>query len=176
MESTGGRPGGSLPPDRDAAVSALFLAHHARLVGLARLLVDDLPTAEDVVQDAFAELYRRWRWLRDPDAAVGYLRTAVTNGARSRLRRRQVARGKERPAPGSAPSAEHLAMDREDHREVVAGVSALPRRQREVVVLRYYLDLSEAEIANTLNISKGTVKAHTSRALAALTATLEHAR
>jgi RNA polymerase sigma-70 factor (sigma-E family) len=166
----------ALPADRDEAVSALFLAHHARLVALARLLVDDLPTAEDVVQDAFADLYRRWRWIRDREAAPAYLRTAVTNGARSRLRRRQVARAKDESSPVSAPSAEHLAIDREDLREVVAGVHALPHRQREVVVLRYYLDLTEAEIASTLQISKGTVKSHMARAVAALTATLEHAR
>jgi RNA polymerase sigma-70 factor (sigma-E family) len=167
---------GELPTDRDAAVSALFLAHHAQLVGLARLLVDDLPTAEDVVQDAFADLYRRWHWLRDRGAVQAYLRTSVTNGARSRLRRRRVARDKDRPAPTVAPSAEHVAIDNEDHREVVAGVHRLPRRQREVVVLRYYLDLSEAEIASTLQISRGTVKAHMSRAVAALSASLEHAR
>jgi DNA-directed RNA polymerase specialized sigma24 family protein len=95
----------ALPTDRTAAVSALFYAHHAQLVGLARLLVDDLPTAEDVVQDAFADLYRRWYLLRDRGAVQAYLRTSVTNGARSRLRHRRVARDKDRAALSVAPSA-----------------------------------------------------------------------
>ena len=159
--------------DRDTAVTALFLTHHRRLVGLARLLVDDQQTAEDVVQDAFGQLYRRWPWLRDKGAAVPYLQVAVTNGARSALRRRGVRRRGDAVDVDDAPSAEQTALGGEDRRALRALIAALPARQRQVLVLRYYLDLSEAEIAERLDISKGSVKQHASRALAALSARLE---
>lgn len=167
---------GDLPRDRDEAVSALFVNHHARLVGLARLLVDDLATAEDVVQDAFTALYRRWPWIRDHSAALAYLQTSVANGARSALRRRRTARliGTERPP--ELPSAEASAIASDEQRRIVDALFVLPLRQRQVLVLRYYLDQTESEIATTLSISKGSVKQHASRALAALTAQLEAAR
>jgi RNA polymerase sigma-70 factor (sigma-E family) len=165
-----------LPADRDASITLLFQGYHRQLVGFAMLLVDDLATAEDVVQDAFLALHRRWTWLRDPQAAYEYLRTAVLNGSRSQLRRRRV-----RADPSSAvpapdqPSAEVSAADRAEREAVWAGVAALPRRQREVLVLRYYLDQTEAEIARTLSISVGSVKQHASRGLASLTSRLETA-
>ena len=166
----------ALPRDADDAIRALFYAHHARLVGYARLLVDDLGTAEDVVQEAFVSLHRHWGSLRDRNAALPYLRAAVANGARSQIRRLQVARTRSAAFVADAPSAESTAVVHEDHREVLAGLAALPLRQRQVLVLRYYLDLTEAEIASTLDISRGSVKAHASRALAALTSRLEAAR
>ena len=160
------------PGDREAALTALFLAHQRRLVGLARLLVDDQQTAEDVVQDAFVQLHRRWTWLRDKESAVSYLQVAVINGARSTLRRRVVRRREEPSAPADAPSAEAAALGDEELRELRAFIAGLPTRQRQVLVLRYYLDLSEAEIAHRLEISKGSVKQHASRALASLSAQL----
>lgn len=166
-------PSSVLPRDRDEAVTALFRAHHRRLVGLARLLVDDQQSAEDVVQDAFGQLHRRWRWLRDKDAAVAYLQTAVVNGSRSTLRRRRVRRREDPVVLPDAPSAEASACFQEDHRLLRAAVAALPRRQRQVLVLRYYLDLSEAEIAQSLDISRGSVKQHATRGLAALSARLD---
>ena len=166
----------ALPRDADEAVRARFYAHHARLVGYARLLVDDLGTAEDVVQDAFVSLHRHFGSLRDPGAALPYLRAAVANGARSQIRRLRVARTRGSAFVADVPSAESTAVLHEDHREVLAGLAALPLRQRQVLVLRYYLDLTEAEIASTLEISRGSVKAHASRALAALTTRLEAAR
>lgn len=162
--------------DRDAAVTALFLAHHARLVGLARLLVDDMPTAEDVVQDAFAALHRRWLWIRDKRAALYYLQASVANGARSNLRHRRVTRSVTLTAPGAVVSAETSVVATEDRRTLQTALAALPLRQRQVVVLRYYLDWSEREIADTLNISCGSVKQHTSRAMAALSSRLEATR
>ena len=161
------------PADRDSAITALFVAHHRRLVGLARLLVDDQQTAEDVVQEAFGQLHRRWTWLRDKDAAVGYLQVAVTNGSRSALRRRGVRRQRDEVHVDDEPSAEQAALRGETSRELRASIAALPVRQRQVLVLRYYLDLSEAEIADRLEISKGSVKQHASRALAALSSRLE---
>ncbi|HTC67932.1 MAG TPA: SigE family RNA polymerase sigma factor [Acidothermaceae bacterium] len=162
--------------DREAAVVVLFAIHHARLVGLARLLVDDLPTAEDVVQEAFTALYQRWPRLRDPQAAGSYLQSSVLNGARSSLRRRRTMLSLVREKPVPLPSAEQVAVGHETRREVIQSLHQLPGRQREVLVLRYYLDLSEAEIAATLSISRGSVKKHASRALTALSARLEPAQ
>ena len=156
---------------RAAVVSQLFLAHHRRLVGLASMFVDDRGTAEEVVQDAFLSLFNRWRLLRDPSSAVAYLNTCVVNGGRQRLRRgRTYSAAVTRWQPSSAvlPSAEQSAVVHQDSDQMWEAISALPRRQREVVVLRYYLDQSEAEIAETLGISRGSVKTHASRGLAAL--------
>jgi len=157
--------------DPTAAVTELFVAHHRRLVGLAALLVDDRQTAEDVVQDAFAGLHRRWRHLRDPDAAVGYLNRAVVNGSRDTLRRRRrsgTAVLQLVPRSGELASAEQDVVAHQDSDRLWAAVTALPTRQRQVLVLRYYLDQSESEIAETLNVSRGSVKRHASRGIAAL--------
>ena len=163
-----------LPAGRDAALTALFVAYQRQLVGFALLLVDDLATAEDVVQDAFLALHRRWFGMRDTQAAYEYLRTAVLNGGRSQLRRRRVrATARKNIAAADVPSAETSALDHAEYDAVVRHLAELPTRQRQVLVLRYYLDQSEAEIAETLSISPGSVKQHASRALAALTARLE---
>jgi RNA polymerase sigma-70 factor (sigma-E family) len=135
---------------------------------LAILLVDDISSAEDVVQEAFTGLYRNWGNLRDRNAAIGYLRTAVVNGSRSMLRRRRTARAYVPPDPGTARSAESLAMLSTEHQAVVSALADLAPRQREVLVLRYYGGLSEAEIAEATGLSKGTVKSTASRAVAKL--------
>jgi RNA polymerase sigma-70 factor (sigma-E family) len=158
--------------DRDRVVSDLFELHHRRLVGLAALLVDDRRSAEDVVQDAFAGLYRRWDHLRDPDAAVAFLNRAVVNGGRDTLRRkRRAGAASLRLVPRSEllDSAEHAVEQHEEADRLWEAVTALPLRQRQVLVLRYYLDQSEAEIADTLGVSRGSVKKHASRGIAALT-------
>jgi RNA polymerase sigma-70 factor (sigma-E family) len=157
-----------LPRGADDAVTALFAAHYPGLVRFAVLLVGDSAAAEDLAQDAFVRLHRRWRWIRDTDHALPYLRTAVLNGARSRGRRSAVERRHRPAAPPPSSSAEELALVSEEHREVLALLDRLPRRQREVIVLRYWLDLSEAEIARTLGVAPGTVKSSASRALTAL--------
>lgn len=146
----------------------LYRTHRMRLVRLAILLVDEPATAEDVVQEAFAGLHRHWSGLRDEAAALGYLRTAVVNGSRSVLRRRRTARGYVPPHNPNARSAESLAMLTAEHQAVVTALGRLPRRQREVLVLRYYGNLTEAEIAEATGVSKGTVKSTASRALDAL--------
>jgi RNA polymerase sigma-70 factor (sigma-E family) len=146
----------------------LYRAHRMRLVRLAILLVDDPTTAEDVVQEAFTGLYRHWSGLRDEAAALGYLRTAVVNKSRSVLRRRRTARAYVPPHSPHARSAESLAMLTAEHQAVVTALGRLPRRQREVLVLRYYGSLTEAEIAEATGVSKGTVKSTASRALDAL--------
>lgn len=149
--------------------SALFMAHYTRLVRLALLLVDDVETAEDVVMDAFTGLQRRRLLLRNPDDGFRYLRSSVLNGARSKLRHRRVARDAhlDRPCDATA-SAEDLALTQARNNALVDAIRLLPRRQREVVVLRYYLGLSEQEIADELGVSRGAVKAHASRAREAL--------
>jgi RNA polymerase sigma-70 factor (sigma-E family) len=163
-------PVGSAQPAQEAPLTLedLYRTHRMRLVRLALLLVDEPATAEDVVQEAFTGLHRNWGNLRDAAAAVGYLRTAVVNGSRSVLRRRKTAREYNPPHAVNARSAESLAMLTAEHQSVVRALSQLPPRQREVLVLRYYGNLTEAEIADAAGISKGTVKSTASRALEAL--------
>jgi RNA polymerase sigma-70 factor (sigma-E family) len=154
----------------------LYAAHRLGLVRLAVLLVDDLPAAEDVVHDVFAGLLTGGKQLRDPDAALAYLRRAVVNRARSALRRRRTARAYTPPEDASRAGPDDLALLSEEHREVCAALQTLPTRQREVLVLRYWSDLSETQIAETLGISRGTVKSTASRALGALEKKLEGER
>jgi RNA polymerase sigma-70 factor (sigma-E family) len=151
----------------------LFHLHYRRLLGLAALLVDDRGTAEEVVQDAFERLYRSWGALRSPEAAVAYLDRSVVNGARSRLRRRFTERSYQLPEAGAAPSAESVGVDHRQRDDLVVAVRQLPQRQREVIVLRYYLDLSEDQIAGWLGVSPGSVKKHASRATATLQKRME---
>ena len=144
------------------------------MVRLARLLVDDRETAEDVVQDAFAGLHRRWASLATQDAALGYLRTSVVNGSRSTLRRRRAVRRNPQPAADalSDAPADGGVLLAEEHREVLAALQKLPARQREVIVLRYWAELPEAQIASALGISLGAVKSSASRGRDAIAAML----
>ena len=168
-------PGASLD---SAAIAALFRDHHAELVRLALLMVGDLPTAEDVVQDVYMSLHRRNRApgrAQTVEAPLPYVRAAVLNGCRSALRRRGIARRVGLAHRASLndettvrASAESEVILSEDRRQVLSALARLPRRRREVLVLRYYLGLSEAEIAAVLGISAGTVKSTAARALAAL--------
>jgi RNA polymerase sigma-70 factor (sigma-E family) len=156
-----------------AATSSLFREHHGELVRLALLMVGDLPTAEDVVQDVYASMHARWTRFAAPEATLPYVRAAVLNGCRSVLRRRGIMRRVDVLHRASArdaqlSSAEHEAILSEDRRQVLAALARLPHRRREVIVLRYYLGLSEAAIAAVLGISTGTVKSTAARALAAL--------
>jgi RNA polymerase sigma-70 factor (sigma-E family) len=165
----GSRPDGPVgTPGQPLTIDDLYRSHRMGMVRLAILLVDDIASAEDVVQEAFAGLYKQWGTLRDTGAAIGYLRTAVVNGSRSMLRRRRTARAYVPPDPGTARSAESLAIMSSEHRAVVQALGELAPRQREVLVLRYYGGLSEAEIAEATGLSKGTVKSTASRAVAKL--------
>jgi len=158
--------------DGEAAVADLFAARYAEMVRLAGLLGAD--DAEDVAQEAFARLLGRHASLRDQAAAIGYVRATVCNLTRNRVRHLGVARVK---APSlsllDAPSPEHGAIAREDHEEVLAAVAGLPARQREAIVLRYWLELSEAEIAAAMGVAAGTVKSLVSRGVAAVGKKLE---
>ena len=150
----------------------LFHTQRLALVRLAVLLVDEQPLAEDIVQEAFAELHARWSKLTDPHKALAYLRTSVVNRSRSALRRRRTARAYVPPHEPPLDSPEVELVLAEDQREVLAAVRRLPERQRQVLVLRYWSDLTEAEIAAALGITRGTVKSTASRALDALQRTL----
>jgi len=155
-------------------ITELYAAHRLSLVRLAILLVDDLASAEDVVQDAFAALARRPDAVKDPSKTLAYLRVSVVNTARSALRRRRTARAYAPPHDLSPPTPEDSAVLAEEHRDVLVAVKRLAPRQREVLVLRYWSNLSESEIAETLGISPGTVKSTASRALVALEKTMQH--
>ncbi|GAB2807716.1 SigE family RNA polymerase sigma factor [Actinoallomurus bryophytorum] len=151
-----------------ADAGSVFTMHRLGLLRLAVLLIGDRATAEDVVQDAFAGLHSRWAELRDVASALAYVRGSVVNGCRMVHRRRSLIR-----RIGILPdppiwSAESAALVREDHREVVEALQHLPHRRREVLVLRYYLDLSDAEIAEIMGISPSTVRSTAARALGAL--------
>ena len=166
---------GSVSADLDAerAVTELYTLHYRSLVRLASLLLRDVSVAEEVVQDAFIEMHKGWRRLRDSEKALSYLKQAVVNRSRSVLRHRVVVeRNAPKPAP-DMPSAEHGALALLERSAVIAALQQLPVRQREALVLRYYADMSEAQIAATMGISRGAVKSHTSRAMTALRSVLE---
>jgi RNA polymerase sigma-70 factor (sigma-E family) len=160
-------------PGAVADLESVYRDEYRSLVRLASLLLDDLGTCEEVVQDAFVQVWVRGPGLREPDRLPAYLRSAVLNGARSQLRRRIIRRRHLTAAPDPAPAAETTALAGDPTREVLAALRALPERQREVLALRYYLDLSEADIATTLGISPGSVKTHAHRGLATLAQRLE---
>jgi RNA polymerase sigma-70 factor (sigma-E family) len=177
------RPRGDANASADVAIADLYAAHWTGLVRLAWLLLRDDQGAEEVVQDAFIAVHRRWDSLRNQESATAYLRRAVVNGARSGLRhrgveQRYVMREQGEPtayARRTEASAEDRALDGEATQSMIAALGRLPQRQREVLTMRYYLDLSEAEIADALGVSAGSVKAHAHRGLAALRDRMEAA-
>ncbi|MGH2684339.1 MAG: SigE family RNA polymerase sigma factor [Actinomycetota bacterium] len=157
----------------DRWLAELYRGHYRELVRLAALLLGDVATSEEVVQDAFVRVHLARGRLQDEAKALAYLRSAVLNGARSAIRKREVRRRPLRVVTGPARSPEGDAIADDEHRRMVAALRSLPARQRECLALRYYLDLSEAEIAAALGISAGSVKTHASRGLAALAKQLE---
>jgi len=161
--------------DADLAIERLYLEHWNQLVRLSVLLVRDTGQAEEIAQDAFVELHRRWGRLDDPERAPAYLRQTVVNRSRSALRHRGVVQRHlaRQHAVDLAPAADEPVLADSRRRIVLDALQRLPRRQREVLVLRYYLELSEAEIAETLGISRGAVKSHASRGSATLRPLLE---
>jgi RNA polymerase sigma-70 factor (sigma-E family) len=166
---------GSVPADLEAdrAVTDLYATHYRSLVRLAALLVRDIGTAEEVVQDSFVAMHGGWRRLRDSEKALSYLRQSVVNRSRSVLRHRVVVDRNAPKPPPDMPSAEHGAIALLERSAVIAALRTLPARQREALVLRFYADMSEAQIADAMQISKGAVKSHTARAMATLRTLLE---
>jgi RNA polymerase sigma-70 factor (sigma-E family) len=156
-------------------LEVLHREQYVPLVRLATLVLGDVGLAEQVVQDAFVKLQLRWGGLRRLDKAPAYLRSAVLNGARSLLRHHKVRErylDRRTVAPAVA-SPESSLLEGDAHDRVVAALRELPARQREALVLRYYLDLPEAEIAATMGVSAGSVKTHLHRGIAALGTLLE---
>ncbi len=174
-----GAPGSPTAWDADEALQRLYGEHYRPLVRLAVLLLRDVETAEEVVQDAFVAVHGHWRDLRDPGAGLAYLRRTVVNRARSVQRRNAVER---RHLAGVArdestlPGADDALAVAERRRRVLAALQQLPRRQREVLVLRHYADLDEAGVAATLGISRGAVKSHHHRGAARLRDLLQEDR
>ncbi|GAA0677020.1 SigE family RNA polymerase sigma factor [Kitasatospora atroaurantiaca] len=150
-----------------------YQAHYRSLLRLAALLLDDLSSCEDVVQEAFIRVHAARRRVREPEKTLAYLRQTVVNLSRSTLRRRILGlRLLPKPMPDMA-SAEEGAYDALERDQLKAALRGLQRRQREVLVLRYYADMTEAQVADTLGISLGSVKAYGSRGLAALRVLME---
>lgn len=160
--------------DREAALAGLFDLHYPSMLRLATLLGAEDP--ENIVAEAFYQIYRKWRKLRSADAATSYLRSVVCNLTRMQIRHRQVARKHVETTVDSVVSAESSALLRDDQRALVSALRQLPQRQREALVLRHWLGLKEAEIADTMGISPGSVKTHTARGIAALTQAMEARR
>ena len=157
----------------DEAVTELYSNQYQSLVRLAGLLVRDQATAEEVVQECFIAMHDSWHRLREEDKALSYLKQAVLNRSRSVLRHRSVVdRYAPMPVP-DMPSAEQGAIALLERSAVISALQPLPGRQRQALVLRYYADLSEAQIAAMMGISRGAVKSHTARGMASLRAVLE---
>lgn len=157
---------GRVVPDASVQVAVLYDAHALGLIRLAYLMLGSQASAEDVVQDAFFGLYRRWQHIADHGKALIYVRSAVINGCRSELRRRKF-----RPDDITMPagtSAEDSALANEDRRQAILALASLPNRQRQVLVLRFYLDMPDAQIARALGIGVSTVRSTAHRALIAL--------
>ena len=160
------------PDDARVAVGALYAEHALGLIRLAYIMLGNAAAAEDVVQEAFCGLYRRWPQLRDRSKALGYVRSAVLNGSRSVLRRKpavELADGHQPPAS----SAEAAILTDETRREVVHALRRLPGRQREVLTMRFYLDLADDEIAAAMGIGNGAVRSAAHRGLISLRRALE---
>ena len=135
--------------DADRAVTGLYLTQYRPLVRMAALLVHDLTAAEEIVQDSFVAVHAAWRRLPDADHALSYLRRSVVDRSRSALQQHEVERS-----------------------AFISALWTLPARQREVVVLRYFADLPETQVASATGISAGAVKTHAARAMSSLRAEL----
>jgi RNA polymerase sigma factor (sigma-70 family) len=160
----------AMPRPDESYVEGLFRARYLEMVRLAGLLGADDP--EDIAQEAFTRLMNKEPGLDDAQAALPYLRAIVVNLTRNRHRHLRVVRLRT-PAAAASESCEQTAITYEDHQEVIAALAALPSRRREAIVLRYWLDLPEREIAAAMGVSAGTVKSHLSRGLAALAHALQ---
>jgi len=158
--------------DAGSAVSTLYHRHYRSLVRLAALLVQDIDAAEALVQDSFVAMHSAWRRLEDSDRALSYLHHAVVSRSRS-VRRHRAARGEIRPGPApGGPAGARFAATELECSTLVSVLWSLAPRQREVLVLLYYADLPETQIASVMGISKGAVKSHAVQAMSSLRAEL----
>ncbi|MEU0574739.1 RNA polymerase sigma factor [Dermacoccus nishinomiyaensis] len=166
---------GGAETEREAALARLFERHYTSMLRLAALLGADDP--ENIVAEAYYEIYRKWRKLRDADRAESYLRSVVCNLTRMRIRHLQIVRKHaETPLAEPVASAEYTALLHDDQQALIVALQKLPPRQREALVLRHWMGLKEGEIAKAMGISAGSVKTHTARGIAALTQVMENRR
>lgn len=152
----------------DLLVGEIYRSEAANLVRLARFFVDDRDAAEDLVQEAFIRLARSAHRIRERERVPAYLRSIVLNLARDHNRRGLVSLRHQPPADPTPPSIDDTMGVKEDQRIVIEALRHLPVRQRDCLVLRYYLELGVSEIAQTLGLSPNSVKTHLSRGLRAL--------
>lgn len=146
-------------PSRREALALLYERYYVELVRLAFSLTGDWGVAEELAQEAFVRAWRSWANIRDQQAAPAYLRTTVVNLARKALRRRSRERVAWQDADGPRTADPGTNID------LLRALACLPVRKRACVVLRFYLDLSEADTAAALGVSVGTVKSQTAKAL-----------
>ena len=154
----------------------MYDTEYRSLVRMSALLLGDVGSAEEIVQDSFIATRAAWHGLHDIDKGTHYLRRTVMNRSRSLLRHRAVVEKHMSISEPDMPSAEQAAITRLERTAVIAALRTLPARQREALVLKFYLGLSEAEVAAAMRISEGAVKSHTARAKAALRSRLEPER
>jgi RNA polymerase sigma-70 factor (sigma-E family) len=162
--------------EADLAITAMYDTEYRSLVRMSAVLLGDVGSAEEIVQDSFIAVHAAWRGLRDIDKGTHYLRRTVMNRSRSLLRHRAVVEKHTPVSEPDMPSAEQAAITRLERTAVIAALRTLPARQREALVLRFLLDLSEEEVAAAMHISQGAVKSHTARAKTALRSRLESER
>jgi RNA polymerase sigma-70 factor (sigma-E family) len=160
----------------DLAITEIYETEYRSLVRMSAMLLGDVGSAEEVVQDCFITMHAAWHGLREVDKAVHYLRRSVVNRSRSVLRHRVVVDKHMPRAEPDMPSAEQAAITMLERSAVVSALRELPVRQREALVLKFYMDLSEEQVAAVMNISRGAVKSHTARGKAALRSVLEPGR
>ena len=177
VDHVGTLAGVSRETPEEQSVESLYRAHGARLVRVARMFVDDRAAAEDLVQEAFIRFHRARHRLREPTTAAGYLRATVLNLARDHNRRGLVSlrHVDAHPVGSVGPDPDDAALLDEENRALVEAVGRLSTRQRDCVVLRYYLELSYEEIGATLGLSVNSVKTHLKRGMAALRSSMEEA-
>ncbi len=155
--------------DADRTLTALYLTHYRPLVRVAALLVQDLAAAEEIVQDSFVAAHAAWRRRRDADDALACLHRCVVDRSRAVLRDRMGAG----PTPADRAAALREASVGLGSSAFIWALWALPARQREIVVLRYFADLPDAQIASATGISPGAVKSQAARAMSSLQAGLQ---
>lgn len=166
---------GERESDADRAITTIYRMQYSSLVRMAAVLVGDISTAEEVVQDSFIAVHGAWCRLRDIDMAVRHLRRSVVNRSRSVLRHRVAAQHAPRPEPGT-PCAQQARPEGQQGLErpaVISALRTLPARQREALVLKFYLDLEDKQVASAMGTSLGAVNSHIARAKAALRSVLE---
>lgn len=154
--------------DADDFVETMYREHGPGLVRMVRLFVDDRNAAEDLVQEAFIRLARSAHKIQDDRKAAAYLRSIVLNLARDHNRRGLVSLRHRLPLDDRQATVEDQVVLAEEHQDVVDALRTLPRRQRDCLILRYYDELSIDDIAETLAISRNSVKTHLTRGMNAL--------